>query len=192
MSKPVFWEERGFNLAKIACKRHAFPIYFQSESNRFHDLICTNLRRLFMRRKAFVRDSNNPWRLGILLSLALFAFTSITFAQGGGNVAITGTVTDPSGAVVVGAQVKITQKNTSIIRTSTTNSSGQFNFPALPPATYTLSVQSQGFKQYVQDVIMLADQVRNMDVHLQVGETTQQLTVEASSVQVNTVSPVLG
>src|SRR6185437_13813035 len=148
--------------------------------------------RLFMRRKAFVRDSNNPWRLGILLSLALFAFTSITFAQGGGNVAITGTVTDPSGAVVVGAQVKITQKNTSIIRTSTTNSSGQFNFPALPPATYTVSVQSQGFKQYVQDVIMLADQVRNMDVHLQVGETTQQLTVEASSVQVNTVSPVLG
>ena len=130
--------------------------------------------------------------LGIILSLGLVAFTPRIFAQVGGNVAITGTVTDPSGAVVVGAQVKVTQKNTSVVSTATTNSSGQFNFPALPPAEYTVSVTSQGFKQYVQDVVMLADNVRNMDVHLEVGQASQQVTVEASSVQVNTVTPVLG
>ena len=144
-----------------------------------------------MRRKILggVRFS---WRLALSISLAVFAFTTFTFAQGGGNVAITGTVTDPSGAVVVGAKVTVTQKNTSVVRTDTTSSAGQFNFPALPPAAYTVVVQAQGFKQYVQDVVMLADQIRNIDVRLDLGTTNQQVTVEASTVAVNTVSPVLG
>jgi Carboxypeptidase regulatory-like domain len=130
-------------------------------------------------------------RLSILLTLTLFACAAPMFAQGGGNVAITGTITDPSGAVVSGAQVKVTQKNTSVTRVDTTNSNGQFNVSPLPPATYSISVEAQGFKQYVQDVVLLADQIRNMDIHLQIGDTSQQVTVEASTVAVNTVSQEL-
>ena len=140
----------------------------------------------------FKADSDPRWRAAwIGLLLAILTLSSGAFAQGGGSVAITGTVTDPSGAVVAGAQVKITQKNTSSARTSTTNSSGQFNFASLPPTTYTLTVQAQGFKEYVQDVALLADQVRDLDVHLQVGAATQEITVEESSVAVNTVSQEL-
>jgi type 1 fimbria pilin len=130
-------------------------------------------------------------RLQILITLALFAFTAHVFAQGGGNVAISGTVNDPSGAIVAGAQVKVTQKNTAVTRIATTNSSGQFNVSPLPPATYTVSVEAPGFKQHVQDVVLLADQTRDLDIHLQIGEATQQVTVEESTVAVNTVSPEL-
>jgi len=134
------------------------------------------------------------WFLGFRLAvcLAVLVFAANLYGQGGGNVAITGTVMDPSGAVIPGAEVKVTQKNTAVSRTQATNGNGQFNLPSLPPATYTVSVTAKGFKEYVQDVVLLADQIRDLDVRLQLGESTQQVTVEESSVQVNTVTPVLG
>src|SRR5665213_1408672 len=132
------------------------------------------------------------WRSRILLSVVLALIVSAgAYAQGGGSVAIGGTVTDPSGAVIPGAKVTVTQKAMSLVREDVTNSSGQFNITSLAPATYTVAIVAPGFKQYNQDIILLADQVRNMDIHLQVGQATDQVTVEASSVQVNTVSPVL-
>ena len=130
------------------------------------------------------------WLIWTGALLGLLAAVPGAIAQGG-NVAITGTVLDPSGAVVAGAKVTVTQKNTSVIRTNTTSTSGQFNFPSLPPTTYTVSVQAPGFMQYVQDVVLLADQIRDLDVHLQIGAATQQVTVEESSVAVNTVSQEL-
>ena len=130
-------------------------------------------------------------RVCILIVSALFVLTVYAFPQGGGNAAITGTVTDPSSAVIAGAQVTVTNKNTGIKRVVTTNDSGHFNVASLPPAAYNVAVEAKGFKVSVQDIILLADQLRSMDVHLELGQTNQQITVEASSVQVNTVTPVL-
>ena len=131
-------------------------------------------------------------RVWILCALALSTLLGASaFAQGGGNVAITGTVTDPSGAVLPGAKVTVTQLNTSVVRTAVTNDSGQFNVPSIPPATYTVSVEAQGFKKYIQTVVLLADQIQNLNVHLQIGQATQEVTVQGSSVHVNTVTPVL-
>jgi len=144
-----------------------------------------------VKNKWFTRSSNLAGRLWAVMLLTALAAGTHAFAQGGGNVAITGTVTDPSGAVISGAEVKVTQKNTSVTRTEATNGSGQFNIPSLPPATYTVSVGAKGFKQYVQDVLLMADQVRDLDIRLQLGESSQQITVEDSTVQVNTVTPVL-
>lgn len=128
----------------------------------------------------------------LLVLLAISISGLAAFGQGGGNVAITGTVTDPTGAVLSGALVKVTQKNTDISRTDKTNTAGQFNVSPLPPGTYTVSVESQGFKRYVAEVTLLADQIRDLDVHLSVGQASEQVTVEESAVQVNTVTPVLG
>ena len=127
---------------------------------------------------------------GILASVALFVLAPRTFGQGG-NVTITGTVLDATGAVVSGAEVTVKAKSTGVVRTSSSSGIGQFNFPSLPPGTYTISVKANGFKEYLQDVVLLADQIRSLDVHLQVGQTTQQVTVEESAVQVNTVSQEL-
>src|SRR5690348_14609143 len=109
------------------------------------------------------------WRLRILVIMALFAFGVQAFAQGGGSAAITGTVTDPTGALITGADVKVTQKNTSVSRTDVSNASGAFNVPSLPPATYTVTIEAKGFQRYVQDVVLLADQVRNLDVRMTIG-----------------------
>jgi hypothetical protein len=130
-------------------------------------------------------------RFGALFSVMLLAFSGYAFAQTG-NGSITGTVTDPQGAVVSGAHIKVTELNTSVTRTDTTNGAGQFNVPSLPPATYSVTVEAQGFKSYDQNIVLLADQIRDMDVKLEVGATTQRVIVETSAVQVNTVSPVLG
>jgi len=128
-------------------------------------------------------------RIFVFLVLPLFAIG--LFAQGGGSVAITGTVTDSSGALLPGAKITVTQKNTSIARVDTANGAGQFNISSIPPATYTVTVEAQGFKRYVQEVTLLADQTRDMDIRLEIGQANQQVTVEASSVQVNTVSQEL-
>ena len=129
-------------------------------------------------------------RLGLLIALALIVFPRGIFAQGG-NVAIMGTVMDPSGAVIPSAKVTVTEKSTGVSRSATTNGSGQFNIPSLPPGTYTVNIAAKGFTQSVQTVTLLADQVRNLNVKLQLGAANQQVTVEAATVAVNTVTPVL-
>ena len=130
-------------------------------------------------------------RASILLVAVLFLFAADAFPQGGGNAAITGTVTDPSGAVVVGAQVTVTQQATSVKRTTTTNASGAFTIPSIPPASYSVTIEAAGFKTLTQQITLLADQIRSLDARLQIGQASQQVTVEASSVMVNTVTPVL-
>ena len=129
--------------------------------------------------------------LCLSIVLALIAFTPGAFAQSGGNVAIMGTVLDPSGAVVPAAKVTVTEKSTGVARSTISNGSGQFNISSLPPGTYTVKIAARGFSQSLQTFTLLADQVRNLNVHLQVGSASQQVTVEASTVAVNTVTPVL-
>ncbi len=128
-------------------------------------------------------------KIGVLVSALLFSI--VVFAQGGGNVAITGFVKDPSGAVIPNAKVTVTQQGTTVERTTVTNANGQFSVPSLPPATYTVAIEGTGFKKSVQTITLLADQVRALDVVLELGNATQVVNVEASSVSVNTVTPVL-
>jgi hypothetical protein len=144
-----------------------------------------------MRRKSFAARADATWLLGMLFSLMFVVFPCGAYAQGGGNVAIMGTVMDPSNAIIPGAKVTVTEKSTGVSRSATTNSSGQFNISSLPPGTYTVKIQARGFSQSIQSFTLLADQVRDLNVHLQVGSASQQVTVEASTVTVNTVTPVL-
>src|SRR5690242_8480506 len=130
-------------------------------------------------------------RIALLLGVVLLMSSTRLLAQGGGTAGITGTVSDPSGAAVASAQVIVTQESTSVKRATTTNAAGSFNVPSLPPDRYQISVQAPGFKMYVQNFTLLADQERAVEVHLELGETSQQVTVEASSALINTVTPVL-
>ncbi len=92
---------------------------------------------------------------------------------------ITGTITDPSGAVVPGAAVELVREGTSTTRSGTTNQSGIFVFPALPPATYTLKVNTTGFRPYEQSGIVLTanERVSVGQIELQVGGTAETVTV---------------
>jgi hypothetical protein len=73
----------------------------------------------------------------------MLAGSGVVFGQNFGTV--NGRVIDPAGAVVVGAQVTITNVGTGATRNSTTNSDGLYAFPALDAATYDLKVEMAGF-----------------------------------------------
>jgi hypothetical protein len=127
---------------------------------------------------------------GLVCSIVLL-IAACCYGQGGGNAAMTGTVTDPSGATIAKANVTMTQTGTDVKRAAVTNASGQFTIPSLSPATYRLSVEAAGFKKYVQDVTLLADQDGSLQIPMQLGASAETVTVEATGTLINTVSPVL-
>src|SRR6185503_15186534 len=100
---------------------------------------------------------------------------------------IRGTVTDSTGAVVPGANVTVRGENTGFTRTTVTNSSGLYTFAELPLGTYTVEVALTGFKSAVTHGITLnvAD-VRSADVQLEAGAVSENVTVEAPAVAVQT------
>src|SRR5579864_1527600 len=100
-----------------------------------------------------------PGLCGLILITAANAY-----GQGGGNAAITGTVTDTSGAVIAGAGVTVTQEGTGVKRSVATNASGDFNVPSLPPSAYRIVVEAKGFKTYVETTTLLADRILGLQV----------------------------
>ncbi|HEY1808400.1 MAG TPA: TonB-dependent receptor, partial [Acidobacteriaceae bacterium] len=98
---------------------------------------------------------------------------------------ITGTVTDPSGAVVPSADVSITSQETGTAQTTKTNDDGIFNMPGLGVGHYDLSITASGFSVYRKSgiVVNLAQTYRE-DAQLKVGGNNQTVTVQANTLQV--------
>jgi Carboxypeptidase regulatory-like domain len=84
--------------------------------------------------------------------------------------ALTGTVTDTTGAVVPGATVTVTNKATGISDSTASNAQGAYTFPLLQPGTYQTAAELQGFKKYVRDgVVVEVAQTTRLDIALQIG-----------------------
>ena len=121
-----------------------------------------------------------------LLAFAVLALCVGAFAQGAGE--LTGQVTDSTGALVSGVEVKLTQNATGEVRTTVTTPAGTYSFPALPiVGTYTLEVAAKGFKSVkVQNVVVSVGVTTTRDIKLEVGAATEQVTVEAGAQIVQT------
>lgn len=92
-----------------------------------------------------------------------------------------GTVTDPSGAVIPGARVTITNTGTSASQKAASNSQGQFSFSFLQPGEYSITVEKSGFKTLTQGGIALsAGERSSLPLQLQVGGATQTVTVTSA------------
>lgn len=106
------------------------------------------------------------------------------------TASLTGTVTDPSGAVVSGASVTLhnNDTNTDVI-TVQTDSNGEYTASELPLGTYTVTVTGNGFKKSVASGVTLhVGEQRTLDVKLQVGGVAEEVTVTASTVPIQTSS----
>src|SRR5438309_2095692 len=117
------------------------------------------------------------------LSIALFILvvSASLFAQD--TASITGTVTDPSGAAVKGAQVRVSSPEKGSDRTTTTNGEGEYLISALPPGTYDLAISARGFKKdQAKGVILRVAQKARADAALQVGAANTEVTVEGAPV----------
>jgi hypothetical protein len=144
---------------------------------------------MFDKSKAFRRLLS---RTGCLLSaLVCFIFACAALhAQLSSTATISGTVTDSSGAVVSNATVTITDLDTKVTAVRQSNSNGAFVFPGLPVDPYSLTVTSQGFANYKESGIILhPGTTASRNVTLQPKSTTEQVVVDATAVQVETVTP---
>ena len=124
---------------------------------------------------------------GFLLFLAAMFFVSHAIAQGTGSASIIeGTVTDPSGAVVVGATVEIENPVSGYTRTTATDGTGGFTFPNVPYNPYHLTVTSQNFAPFSQDVDVRSAVPVLLKVALQLAGANSSVTVTAGSDLVET------
>jgi outer membrane receptor protein involved in Fe transport len=106
---------------------------------------------------------------------------------------IVGTVDDPSGAMLSGTTVKLTNLDTNETRTVQTGSAGEFTFPNLVAGLYRVDVEMTGFKHFIQDKIEVqVDVTTRVDAKLQVGNTSESVTVTTEAPPLQTDSASLG
>jgi len=101
---------------------------------------------------------------------------------------ISGTVTDASGAVVPGASVQLRQLAGKMTSNTRTDMNGEFKFSALPAGRYEVLIQSPGFRSTAQQIEVQAQEIAAVRPVLEVGASTESVTVEASSPTVQTES----
>jgi hypothetical protein len=119
------------------------------------------------------------------------AFASITALAQTGQIG--GTVKDPSGSAIPGAAIKAMQTATGVVRTATSGSDGGYVLPNLPIGPYQVEVTKEGFSRYIQTGIVLQVEGNpTVDVALQVGAVSDQVSVEANAVEVETRSTAIG
>src|SRR5262245_34281604 len=116
--------------------------------------------------------------LSALMLVAFLFAASAGFAQTG-TTSVRGTVTDKSGGTVSGAKITITNSAQGLERTAETGESGEYEFLALPPGTYKLTVEKDGFRKYEQtNLRLLVNSPATANIAIEVGTAVQ--TVERS------------
>lgn len=128
------------------------------------------------------------WASYILLLCSLSAF-----AQSQTTGRITGTVKDPNGAVIVGAEVTVTRLATNEGRKVTTDADGNYVVQSLAPGIYRVSVAANGFKKTgIESVRLAITETLEVDVPLDVGSVSEQANVTSSAPLIQTDGPKLG
>lgn len=108
-------------------------------------------------------------------------------AQAVSIASVTGRVVDPSGAVVVGAQLKMTDVDTNEVHVTATGADGLYSFPSLAIGPYTLDVSAQGFETYEQRGLKLqVNDALQINVSLKLGAVSQKVEVQADATMVQT------
>jgi len=131
--------------------------------------------------------------LRAVLTFAM-AFTIVGGAMAQLDTAvISGTVRDPSGAVIPGAMISIHNQETGLVRTTTSNGSGTYQMGEIPPGVYSIEAQAQGFSISRQENATLAlSQALVFNFVLKVGAATSTVEVATSAVNLDTASASLG
>jgi len=134
-------------------------------------------------------------RISILVMLVLSLRGSSAFAQFSSpySSGIEGTVVDPSGALIPGATVTITDTRLGVVKTTTTNQAGYFRIDTIAASTYTVQIQVTAFKTWVQKGLTLqVGEIRTLAPVLQVGAVSTNVTVTALQQSVDLVSAKTG
>ena len=127
----------------------------------------------------------------LLLSSLLLPLSTLSYGQASGS--FSGTISDKTGSVITGADVKVTSQGTGVSREVKTDDNGHYLVPLLPVADYTIQVSSKGFQGTEQkDIRLQVDEHRELDFSLAPGSVTENIEVTATEVAVETTNPSLG
>ena len=103
------------------------------------------------------------------------------------NAAITGQVTDPLKAVIVQAKVTAVNNNTNVRYEGTTNQTGSYLIPSVPPGDYRIEVEKTGFKTIVKpDVILHVQDTIELNFEMALGSASETVTVTGGASMINT------
>ena len=129
------------------------------------------------------------YKVSIALIVSLFCCSTRSPAQTVTG-SMTGTVVDPDGGVIPGVSVKLVSDTSGVVRVALTNDRGDFSFEAVLPDSYTLTVELSGFRKYEERNLHLepSDRLSVGQITLQLGATSEQVTVVAEGARVQTVS----
>ncbi|PYX99679.1 MAG: hypothetical protein DMG63_08110 [Acidobacteria bacterium] len=132
-----------------------------------------------------LRQTRSVFCFVLALGVALFVFAAHAFPQGT-NATLSGIVTDPSGAVMPGADLTLTNAASGFEAKSTSNERGEYTFRNLVPGTYDLKVSKIGFSTYLQkDIVLTINQAGHVDAALKVGSQTETVSVSADTTLLN-------
>lgn len=127
------------------------------------------------------------------VGLIFLGFTAVSVTAQVTTTTLIGTVTDKTGAVVVGASVTATNTGTNLQRSVNTNGGGEYRIEFLPVGGYSLVVEAAGFKKFVHTgVILEIAETARLDAVMDVGSTGETVEVSAAAPIVNTSVPELG
>ena len=126
------------------------------------------------------------------LITVLLAVSGSALAQTS-STSLQGTVSDPSGSAIQGATAVLVNAGSMAERATVTGGQGEYNFLALPPGTYTLTISAKGFTRYEQkDIQLLVNTPATVNVRLKVGAATETVTVTGEAPALNLVDASIG
>src|ERR1700736_884001 len=115
-----------------------------------------------------------------------FLLPEVAFSQGETTSAIVGQVSDASGAAVPGATVTVTNKETGLRRSASTDDSGRFNFPQLKPGAYSFKVEAEGFEPQQNDAVSAGlGQKQTVDFIVRVAQAKESVEVMSEAAILN-------
>ena len=127
----------------------------------------------------------------LLVLLMCFVGTIPSFAQSA--AILHGTVTDAGGAAIPSAKVTVTDVATSVVTNTTADGSGNYSFPSLVPAEYTVTVEAPGFKtEELKGIVLTVNQNAREDIKLQVGSVDTRVEVTGAAPLVDTSTASVG
>jgi hypothetical protein len=128
-----------------------------------------------------------------LLALAMLFVLASPLARAGVTGSISGTVTDPTGAVMPGVSVVALDTDTGIQTSTQTNAAGFYNFPALPTGHYEIRITETGFEEYRQTGLVIdVNTALRIDATMKVGSVTQEVSITSTAVHVETTNTQMG
>src|SRR6266849_3820103 len=133
-----------------------------------------------------------------MLKSTLFCFTVVLFlsptlAFSQTDATVSGTVTDPTGAHIVSASVTALNTATGVVTTTQTNQAGVYEFAALSPGQYRLTVEHPGFrKAVISDITLDVGSQLTVNIPLELGQTSESVEVQGAATVVNTSNASVG